>query len=371
MVGSLRKHCGHGLSTCRLLWASLKFLAFLSIQQVGGFECSVGQQQQILDSVVRCSTGGVMLDLRQLILASNSSGLGVPVEEVVQVVPDTVAVSRCKGGCNLPAHSCHPTQVAEREVEVMLVLARWPQGEHQVVCSSVQVEDHLACGCGCAVKPEHCSQRHYYQESTCRCLCRHTEERAVCIESGRTWDHNSCSCNCPRHTWTSCSTGYVFDYSSSCSCVLISALASQGLLPALLLLTLALLVLLGGVVALRRRRQLADTVKTRTPLMSQISVAEYEIRESSLEMSSPETITNIVHEGTSTVRAAGDTKHIPSPEFKSSDQLLESDVNLLNIQNQNENAQKTLQWILPTNADKRRSMITSVRENLGGEQNLA
>ena len=223
-----------------------------------------------------------MLDLRQLILASNSSGLGVPVEEVVQVVPDTVAVSRCKGGCNLPAHSCHPTQVAERQVEVMLVLARWPQGEHQVVCSSIQVEDHLACGCGCAVKPEHCSQRHYYQESTCRCLCRHTEERAVCIESGRTWDHNSCSCNCPRHTWTSCSTGYVFDYSSSCSCVLISALASQGLLPALLLLTLALLVLLGGgLVLIHRARRRDDRILARTPLMSQVSKVEYELKEGS------------------------------------------------------------------------------------------
>ena len=223
-----------------------------------------------------------MLDLR-LILTSNSS-LGVPVEEVVQVVPDTVPVERCQGGCSLPAHACHPTQVVEREVEVMLVLARWPHGEHQVVCSSLQVEDHLDCGCGCEVKPEYCSHRHYYQESTCRCLCRHTEERAVCIESGRTWDHNTCTCTCPRYTWTSCSTGYVFDYSSSCTCVLISALASQGLLPALILLTLALVAAVAVGFALRSRIQLTNTVKTRTPLMSQISVVEYEIRERRTEM---------------------------------------------------------------------------------------
>ena len=283
MSRSMHKHWGHGLSTCRLLWASLKFLAILSAQQVGGFECSVGQQQQILSSVVKCSTSAVMVDLRHLILASNSS-LGVPVEEVVQVVPDTVAVSRCKGGCNLPAHSCHPTQVVEKEVEVMLVLARWPQGEHQVVCSSIQVEDHLACGCGCEVKPEHCSQRHYYQESTCRCLCRHTEERTVCIESGLTWDHNTCTCTCPRHTWTSCSTGYVFDYSSSCSCVLISALASQGLLPALVLLTLGLVALLGGaLVLIHRARRRDDRVLARTPLMSQVSKVEFEMKEGSRE----------------------------------------------------------------------------------------
>ena len=281
MDGSMKRHWGRGFSTSRLLWAS--FLTFLLVEQVGGFECSVGQQQRILDSVVECSTSPVMLDLRHLILASNSS-LGVPVEEVVQVVPDTVAVSRCKGGCNLPAHSCHPTQVVERQVEVMLVLARWPHGEHQVVCSSIQVEDHLACGCGCEVKPDHCSQRHYYQETTCRCLCRHTEERAVCIESGRTWDHNTCTCTCPRHTWTSCSTGYVFDYSSSCSCVLISALASQGLLPALILLTLALMAFLGGgLVLIHRARRRDVRILARTPLMSQVSKVEFEMKEESRE----------------------------------------------------------------------------------------
>ena len=272
-------------STLALNWVFgtlLKLLLFSS-EGASSSDCSATHRNAILSSVVKCSTSPVMLDLRHLILASNSS-LGVPVEEVVQVVPDTVAVSRCKGGCNLPAHSCHPTQVVERQVEVMLVLARWPHGEHQVVCSSIQVEDHLACGCGCEVKPNHCSQRHYYQETTCRCLCRHTEERAVCIESGRTWDHNTCTCTCPRHTWTSCSTGYVFDYSSSCSCVLISALASQGLLPALVLLTLALLAFLGGgLVLIHRARRRDVRILARTPLMSQVSKVEFEMKEESRE----------------------------------------------------------------------------------------
>ena len=260
------------------LFETLLNLLMFSLNEAGSSDCNSIKRSALLFSGVECSVSPVMLDLRHLMSASNSS-LGVPVEEVVQVVPDTVPVERCQGGCSLPAHACHPTQVVEREVEVMLVLARWPHGEHQVVCSSLQVEDHLDCGCGCEVKPEHCSHRHYYQESTCRCLCRHTEERAVCIESGRTWDHNTCTCTCPRYTWTSCSTGYVFDYSSSCTCVLISALASQGLLPALILLTLALVAAVAVGLALRSRIQLTNTVKTRTPLMSQISVVEYEIRE--------------------------------------------------------------------------------------------
>ena len=257
----------------------------------------------------------------------------------------------------------------------MLVLARWPQGEHQVVCSSIQVEDHLACGCGCEVKPEHCSQRHYYQESTCRCLCRHTEERTVCIESGLTWDHNTCTCTCPRHTWTSCSTGYVFDYSSSCSCVLISALASQGLLPALVLLTLGLVALLGGGLALRRRSHLADTVKSRTPLMSQISVAEYEIRDRTTEMSTSDTSTKVVDEVVLAVTAGRETKQLPLFEFKS-DQIAESDVNIqpaftqfkTRTQYQNENAWKSLKQILPTTFDTRRTMVSSVRKSLVGQK---
>ena len=258
-------------------------LLMFSLNEAGSSDCNSIKRSALLFSGVECSVSPVMLDLRHLILTSNSS-LGVPVEEVVQVVPDTVPVERCQGGCSLPAHACHPTQVVEREVEVMLVLARWPHGEHQVVCSSLQVEDHLDCGCGCEVKPEHCSHRHYYQESTCRCLCRHTEERGVCIESGRTWDHNTCTCTCPRYTWTSCSTGYVFDYSSSCTCVLISALASQGLLPALILLTLALVALLGGaLVLIHRARRRDNRSSARTPLMSQVSKVEFEMKAGSRE----------------------------------------------------------------------------------------
>merc|ERR1712150_99607 len=101
---------------------------------------------------------------------------------------------------------------------------------------------------------------------------------------GRTWDHNTCTCTCPRYTWTSCSTGYVFDYSSSCTCVLISALASQGLLPALILLTLALVALLGGaLVLIHRARRRDNRGSARTPLMSQVSKVEFEMKAGSRE----------------------------------------------------------------------------------------
>ena len=83
-------------STLALNWVFgtlLKLLLFSS-EGASSSDCSATHRNAILSSVVKCSTSPVMLDLRHLILASNSS-LGVPVEEVVQVVPDTVAVSRC------------------------------------------------------------------------------------------------------------------------------------------------------------------------------------------------------------------------------------------------------------------------------------
>ena len=109
------------------MFSALLTLLMFSLEGVGTSNCSVSQRSKLLSSGVQCNTRSVMLDLRQLILSSNVS-LGVPMEEVVQVVPDNIPVERCLGGCHLPAHSCHPIQVRQRQVEVMLVLARWPRG---------------------------------------------------------------------------------------------------------------------------------------------------------------------------------------------------------------------------------------------------
>ena len=268
-----RRSCKRGGWTATVLLSCFECLLFLW-KGIEGFECSSELQRRILSSEVNCSSGTTMLDLHQFLPESNLTKLGVSVEDVLHMVPDSVPVKRCKGGCSQIAHSCQPTQVVERHVEVMLVLARWPQGENQVVCSSFQVEDHLSCGCGCKVKPHQCSQHHYFLEGICKCLCRHTEKRASCIKSGRSWDEKTCACTCPRHTWTQCSTGYVFDSSFSCSCVLTSALASQSLLPSLVLVTLV--IVLAALLLIRRAIGQRNRRMVRTPLFSKVNYEEGE-----------------------------------------------------------------------------------------------
>ena len=67
-------------------------------------------------------------------------------------------VPRCGGACHAP-QSCGPAPAATRvtTVEVMLVLSRWPHGEHSVVCTEVEVETHTSCACGCRTTQEDCN----------------------------------------------------------------------------------------------------------------------------------------------------------------------------------------------------------------------
>ena len=51
-----------------------------------------------------------------------------------------------------------------------------------------------------------------------RCVCNNTQDRAECIKANKVWDPDTCHCHCPLHTIQPCSTGYMFDFSSSCSC---------------------------------------------------------------------------------------------------------------------------------------------------------
>ena len=109
--------------------------------------------------------------------------------------------------------------------------------------------------------------------------------------------------------------------------------------------------------------------------MSQISVAEYEIRDRTTEMSTSDTSTKVVDEVVPAVTAERETKQLPLFEFKS-DQIAESDVNIqpaftqfkTRTQYQNENAWKSLKQILPTTFDTRRTMVSSVRKSLRGQK---
>jgi len=264
-----------------LLLIILKVLNF--VHKVSGLDhekpdlCSGGQQKNIMESMSECSTRPTLVDLRRRF--SNNS-------DVIQVVPDHVTVNRCGGSCYVPPHSCNPTKETVMTVQVMLVLSKWPHGEHETLCTEVEVEVHHECQCGCQIQQDQClPDLQYYHQPSCRCICRAVHERNSCILDGKVWDPHTCQCHCPVYSWQYCSTGYMYDYSNTCSCVQIFAVASKGLQAAVILLAVSTFaVVVGGVLVARNRRdgkvgQARNTFQ-RTPLMSQISKGEFDNVES-------------------------------------------------------------------------------------------
>ena len=65
-------------------------------------------------------------------------------------------MERCGGACFVPPHSCNAVKTSVKKVPVMLVMAKWPHGEHEVVCKEVEVEVHDECECGCKLKHRDC-----------------------------------------------------------------------------------------------------------------------------------------------------------------------------------------------------------------------
>ena len=93
-----------------------------------------------------CSIRPTLIDLRSMF--SNNS-------DVIQVVPDHITVDKCGGSCYIPPHSCNPATETKMKVQVMLVLSKWPHGEHETLTEE-EVEVHHQCQCGCQVQPEQC-----------------------------------------------------------------------------------------------------------------------------------------------------------------------------------------------------------------------
>ena len=107
--------------------------------------CKETLQKSIIDSLSGCSIRPTLIDMGSMF--SNIS-------DVIQVVPDHITVDKCGGFCYIPPHSCNPARETKRRVQVMLVLSKWPHGEHETLCTEVEV--HHQCQCGCQVQPEQC-----------------------------------------------------------------------------------------------------------------------------------------------------------------------------------------------------------------------
>ena len=221
--------------------------------------CSEAVQNDILDlsHQASCQVRDTVVDLKSYV--ANMSN-------VIHVIPDVAIVKRCGGNCDRPSHRCIPTSKRIKSIPIMMVTPRFPHGNHNSVCGHIPVEEHLECGCSCPIRAEDChrarigdpSSQHvpekYFDSGSCRCACRNVERRHTCITSGMDWDDSTCRCRCPLSRWQHCSTGYVFDYESSCRCVPTSMTASLGLIAALIVLIVCILVTAVGFFTMYRRQ---------------------------------------------------------------------------------------------------------------------
>ena len=122
--------------------------------------------------------------------------------------------------------SCLPTRTHERSVDVMLM----PNNAAEGMCSTVSVEEHDSCTCGCKTTADDCDdQRQRFISRECKCVCSDTVAKLSCQQQEYYWDETSCSCLClPRPQWRTCHTGYAFNPSiETCACVSISETASS------------------------------------------------------------------------------------------------------------------------------------------------
>jgi len=142
-----------------------------------------------------------------------------------QLTPSHVTVKRCSGGCHGGSASCVPTATSLRKVAVLLARCPLGGGSCDKECATVEVEDEVACGCGCRLEASSCrSADQEWREETCSCQCRDTKATTTCLQVGRVWDHQSCQCLCP--PTNPCPPDQTHD-PSSCSCLPLGLLEGQ------------------------------------------------------------------------------------------------------------------------------------------------
>jgi len=137
-----------------------------------------------------------------------------------QMTPQHVELNLCGGGCHSTAHSCISTGKTVRHVPVLLSTCGLLSGTCHKTCSFVQLEEDSSCSCGCLHEQmTSCSSRQEFSNSRCKCECLEDKEEKLCLDQGRMWDTDKCECSCPMSRLQPCSTGFVFDHVSTCSCV--------------------------------------------------------------------------------------------------------------------------------------------------------
>lgn len=220
--------CSVSLLVCVLVW-----LPLMSCSRV----CTVRDRSTLGNAVDSlCQLRPTVVNVQQETLLWNRT---------VEVVPDFVSVQRCGGVCNIgqPQHKCVATSSVQKSISLMQV--------EDEKCIEVTVTEHVGCECSCreitCVAPSQ-----VFDASRCDCVCTNTEDWRNCVRNGRSWDQRNCRCLCPTGN-TQCSTGYVFDWLNTCTCVLTASTTTSSLVATLALAMCSAISIIGGYVLYKRR----------------------------------------------------------------------------------------------------------------------
>ena len=172
--------------------------------------CSGGHIGKALKAQAKCEPRMVVIVLPW----PNSTMVGGGVQ---QMTPTHVAVMQCDGGCHRGSQGCIATATRTREVSVMVGKCGVSVGKCEKECATVTLEEHTKCGCGCQIDSRECELDglHRFKEELCQCECKDVEAKRSCLQQGRTWEEDSCTCGCP--AVLSCTSGSVYS-STTCMC---------------------------------------------------------------------------------------------------------------------------------------------------------
>ena len=172
--------------------------------------CSGGHIGKALKAQAKCEPRLVVVVLPW----PNSTMVGGGVQ---QMTPTHVALMQCDGGCHRGSQGCIATATRTRQVSVMVGKCGVSVGKCEKECATVTLEEHTKCGCGCQLDRLDCELDglHRFKEELCQCECKDIEAKRSCLEQGRTWEEDSCTCGCP--AVLSCTSGSVYS-STTCMC---------------------------------------------------------------------------------------------------------------------------------------------------------
>jgi len=140
---------------------------------------------------------------------------------VTQMTPQYIEATLCGGGCHNSRQSCVPIQSQIRKVPVILSKCGLSTtGRCEKECTKVEVEEHTACRCACLSEQQECkTPGHVFNKASCSCQCQDQGPAEDCRDQGRVWNTETCVCSCPPASVKPCSTGFEFDFKSTCACV--------------------------------------------------------------------------------------------------------------------------------------------------------